>query len=232
MYKEYKFKSELHTHTSPASICSEISPEKLVEIYKLNGYDSVTVTNHFTYDCAHGENAESYYKTFLDDFRRCLECGEKVGLNIIFGAEIRFSENSNDYLIYGICPEDMPKIRDLLPYGIDSFYREFKNDKNVIIQAHPFRDNISRANPESLDGIEIFNMHPNHNSRVAFAAIHALKNNLIPVCGTDFHHPGQECLSAVYTKEKITDSYQLAKAIKSQEYIMEIGGFKILPGTF
>lgn len=229
MFKEYIFKTELHTHSSPASICSEIPPEKLVEIYKARGYDSVAVTNHFSVVGLSAENGNEYFDRFLNDYFRCCECGEKAGLNIIFGAEIRFSENSNDYLIYGISPGDMEEIRSLLPYGIDNFYREFKNDKNIIIQAHPFRDRLERAKPESLDGIEVFNMHPNHNSRVAFAANYARENKLIPICGTDFHHPGQECLSAIYSKEKITDSYQLARVIKSQEYIMEIGGFKFLP---
>lgn len=229
MFKEYKFKIELHAHTTPASGCSEISPHQLVQIYKSNGYDSVAITNHFTFSALAKDDGDSYFDRFLEDYYSCLEHGEKVGLNIIFGAEIRFSENSNEYLIYGICPEDMKDIRALLPYGVDNFYREYKNDKNVIIHAHPFRDSASPVNPECIDGIEAFNMHPKHNSRVALAAKYARKNNLIAVCGTDFHHPGQECLSSVLTKEKITDSYQLAKIIKSQDFIMEVGGYKLLP---
>lgn len=231
MFKDYKFKTELHTHSSPASICSDVPPEQIVEIYKSHGYDSIVLTNHFTHYGTYGEDCENYFNTFLDDYRRCREFGEKAGLNVIFGAEIRFSENSNDYLIYGICPDDMDKIKSLLPYGIDNFYREFKNDKNIIFQAHPFRDKMERANPESLDGIEVFNMHPNHNSRVAIAANYARENGLIATCGTDFHHIGQECLSAIYTKEKIIDSYQLAQIIKSCDFIMEAGGYTLLPET-
>ncbi len=229
MFDEYKFKTELHAHTSPASSCSEILPEHLIEIYKTNGYDSVVITNHFTFRDVTGENGKRYFDRFLDDYRLCKEHGAKAGLSVVFGAEIRFAENINDYLIFGICPEDMTDIRALLPYGIDNFYREYKNDKNIIIQAHPFRDKIERANPKSLDGTEVFNMHPNHNSRVAIAAKYARENNLIPTCGTDFHHPGQECLTSIFTKEKITDSYQLANVLKSRNYIIEVGGYKLLP---
>ena len=42
------YKTELHTHTTPVSVCSTIEPKQLVKIYKENGYDSVVVTNHFT----------------------------------------------------------------------------------------------------------------------------------------------------------------------------------------
>ena len=231
MFDKYKYKTELHAHTSPASTCSEIPPQQLVEIYKSNGYDSIAVTNHFTFSSLNGDDADSYFNRFLEDFYCCREYGEKANLNIIFGAEIRFSENRNDYLIYGICPEDMNDIKKLLDIGIDEFYKNYKNDRNIIIHAHPFRDSASLVSPASLDGIEAFNMHPNHNSRVALATKYAREHNLIPVCGTDFHHPGQECLSAIFTKEKIIDSYQLAKVIKSQDYIMEVGGYKLLSDT-
>lgn len=229
MFEEYKYKTELHTHTSPSSKCSEVLPHQLTEIYKSHGYDSVAVTNHFTFSALFSEDGDSYFTRFLEDYYSCCEYGEKSDLNIIFGAELCFSENKNDYLIYGICPEDMKDIRELLPYGIDSFYKKYKNERNIILQAHPFRNNMQLVSPESLDGIEVFNMHPNHNSRVGIAANYARENNLIATCGTDFHHPGQECLSSIFTKEKITDSYKLAKVIKSQDFIMEVGGYKLLP---
>ncbi len=229
MLKEYKFKAELHSHTSPASSCSDIAPEKLVEIYKNAGYDSIALTNHFKATQFSGDNGRDAVTCYLDDYYRSLELGKKVGLSVILGAELRFSQNRNEYLIYGICPDDLYDIKDLLGVGIDEFYKTYKNDKNIILQAHPFRNNMEPVNPDSLDGIEVFNMHPNHNSRVALAAKYAREHNLIPVCGSDFHHYGQECLCSIYTKEKLTDSFKLAQVLKNQDYIMEIGGYKLLP---
>ena len=139
------------------------------------------------------------------------------------------SEVDNDYLIYGICEEDLSEIIKLLDYGIDNFYKEFKNDRNIIIQAHPFRNGMELANPKSIDGIEVFNLHPGHNSRIAFAAQYASAHDFIITCGSDFHHYGHEGISAILTKEPIKDSYHLAQILKSRDYIIDISGYKVIP---
>ena len=221
-----RYKTELHAHTSPVSGCSDIDAKKLVEIYKENGYDSVVITNHFTTKL-NGENAAEKVKWYLQDYYNCCEQGALAGLNIILGAEIRFTENLNDYLIFGISLEDLIDIYKMLPYGIDAFYREWKNEKNIIIQAHPFRDGMQYVKPESLGGIEVFNMHPNHNSRIALAAKYAKKNNMIATCGSDFHHFGQECLCGILTKEPLKSSYDVCDVLKKQDYNMCIGDYLI-----
>ncbi len=218
------YKTELHTHTNPVSPCSEIEPKRLVDIYKQNGYDSVVLTNHFNTGLK-GETDEEKVKWYLEDYYKCLEAGKQVGLNIILGAEIKFTENKNEYLVYGICSEDLPQIYGMLTYGIDRFYSEYKNDKNIIIQAHPFRDGMELAKNESLDGIEVFNVHPHHNSRIGFAAKYARENNMIATCGNDFHHPGHECLCAMLTHKPLTDSYEVAEVLKSRDYKMAISDY-------
>lgn len=225
MFEEYKFKTELHAHTTPASGCSEITPEHLIEVYKEKGYTSIALTNHFIVDDADPQEKITKY---LDDYYKTIEIGKKEGINIILGSEIRFSENYNDYLIYGIIPDDLYDINSLLDKGIDNFYKEYKNDKNIILQAHPFRNGIELANPESIDGIEAFNLHPGHNSRVGFAAQYARKHGFLITCGTDYHHFGHEGLCGILTKEPITDSHQLAQVLKNKDYIIDISGYKLI----
>lgn len=225
MFEEYKFKTELHAHTTPASGCSEITPEHLIEVYKEKGYTSIALTNHFIVDDADPQEKITKY---LDDYYKTIEIGKKEGINIILGSEIRFSENYNDYLIYGIIPDDLYDINSLLDKGIDNFYKEYKNDKNIILQAHPFRNGIELANPESIDGIEAFNLHPGHNSRVGFAAQYARKHGFLITCGTDYHHFGHEGLCGILTKEPITDSHQLAQVLKNKDYIIDISGYKVI----
>ena len=220
------FKTELHTHSKPASSCSDIVPEKIVEIYKEHGYDSIVLANHFTVGMQ-GDTAEEKIKWYLQDYYNCLKAGEEAGLNVILGAEIRFTENHNDYLVFGICPEDLMDIYKLLPYGIDNFYKEYKNEKNIIIQAHPFRDGMESVNPASLDGVEVFNMRPHHNSRNGLAVKFAEENKLIATCGNDFHHFGHECLCGIYTKEPVRDSFELSKILKNKEYTMFVGKHQI-----
>ncbi|MBR2883213.1 MAG: hypothetical protein IKB93_00335 [Clostridia bacterium] len=198
----------------------------MVEIYKKNGYDSIVLTNHFTVQLP-GESTEEKIKWYLQDYYKCCEEGALVGLNVILGAELRFTENNNDYLIFGISPEDFKDIYKLLPYGIDTFYREYINEKNVIIQAHPFRDGMQSVNPESLDGVEVFNLHLNHNSRIGLAAKYAHENQLIATCGSDIHHYGQECLCGILTSKPLENSYDVSDVLKSRDYRMTIGGYLV-----
>lgn len=223
--KKY-YKTELHTHTSPVSMCSDIETKRLVEIYKENGYDSIVLTNHFTTQLQ-GDTVEEKINWYLEDYYKCSEEGAFIGLNVILGAEIRFSENRNDYLIYGMSPEDLNEIYKRLPYGIDTFYKEYKNEKNIIIQAHPFRDGMESVKTEFLDGIEVFNMHPNHNSRIGLAAKYAYENNMIATCGSDFHHYGQECLCGILTRKPLKDSYDVANVLKSRDYDITIGNYLV-----
>ena len=105
----------------------------------------------------------------------------------------------------------------------------FRRPDRLLIQAHPFRNGCERMPSELLDGLETFNMHPNHNSRVALAALYAREQGLLPVAGSDYHHPGQEGVAAILTREPIRNSEQLVKTLRSGEYRMEIGGCVVLP---
>ena len=88
---------------------------------------------------------------------------------------------------------------------------------------------MTEVAPQYLDGIETFNMHPNHNSRVALASKYAKKHNLIPTTGTDFHHPGHEGMAALLTQIEIKTSHDIVDVLRSGDYIFEIGGSILLP---
>lgn len=223
---ERYYKTELHTHTNPVSGCSDIEAKQLVKIYKEKGYDSVVLTNHFTTQLK-GVTAEEKVNWYLEDYYECFEAGKLIDINVILGAEIRFTENNNDYLVYGICPEDLIDMYNMLSYGIDRFYQEYKNENNIIIQAHPFRDGMQSVKKESLDGIEVFNMHPHHNSRIGLAAKYAYENDMIATCGGDFHHYGHECLCGILTEKPLENSYDVSKVLKRRDYNITIGGYMV-----
>lgn len=226
MFDEYMYKTELHSHTSPVSACSHIPPEHLVDVYAQKGYTSVVITNHFMYDGC--DAPEEKIERYLSDYHKAKKYAEKYNLNVILGCEARVSENFNDYLIYGIDEEDLYTIEAALDNDIKGFYKKIKNNDNIIFQAHPFRDGMELADLNSIDGIEAFNLHPKHNSRVAVAARYARENNLQIICGTDYHDEGSDALCSILTKIPVTDSKQLAVILKKKEYIMEISGYKVL----
>lgn len=227
--QKYRYKTELHLHTSPASGCSEIPPELAVELYADLGYHSIVICNHFYDGMRFREDKQQCIDAYLADYDLAVEAGKKYGVNVILGCEIRFTENANDYLLFGIDRDFLDFAYESLDMGIEEFSKQFRDDGRLLIQAHPFRNGMTEVAPEYLDGIETFNMHPNHNSRVALASKYAKKHNLIPTTGTDFHHPGHEGMAALLTQIEIETSHDIVDVLRSGDYIFEIGGSILLP---
>ena len=225
LLNEYCYRTELHAHTSPASSCSEIAPKKVVEIYKDLGYHAITIANHFSFEYQDSDK-QTVIDRFFGDFENARKKGEEIGIKVILAAEIRFTENDNDYLIYGVTRKMMEEIYDLLPFGVDNFRRVYSMPDSVFLQAHPFRQGMERVNPAILDGIEVFNLHPNHNSKIGLAAVYAKENNYsIVTAGSDFHHPDRkhEGVSAILTKTLPSESFDIADILRSGDYLLEAG---------
>ena len=228
-FDRYQYRTELHLHTSPASGCSEIPPEKAVEIYAGLGYHSIVICNHFYPGMRFREDKEQCLSAYLDDYDRAVEAGKQHGVNVILGCEIRLADTANDYLLFGFEREDLCGFFDLLDSDIETFSKQFRRPGRLLIQAHPFRNGMTEVPTELLDGMETFNMHPSHNSRVAVASLYAKKHGLLPIAGTDYHHPGHQGMAAIRTQKPLCNTHDIVEVLKNGEYLMEIGGCIVLP---
>lgn len=227
--KEYKYKTELHLHTPPASSCATCPMERTLELYAEREVNAICLTNHFYLNNAifEGKTKEECIETYLADYERMTELAKPYGIKIILGCEIRFgTDNVNDYLIYGVDREILEKAFDYLPYTVEKYRSEVTLNDSLFIQAHPFRKNIILQDPKLLDGIESLNMHVSHkncNSNTAFYA----KANDISICvgGTDFHHdrPYYTATILMLSKTLPNDSFSLAKLLKSKDYVFLLG---------
>ena len=223
LYNQYPYRIELHAHTSPVSVCSEISPEDLVRIYSKKGFHGVVITNHFIPSLL-SMSEDKAIDWYISDYEKAVAEAESYGIKIYLGAEIRFSENINDYLIYGVNREILKTCYRYLKGTVSSFREKVQLPDSVFLQAHPVRNGMEHCDPGILDGMECMNLHPNHNSRVGLATRYAYKNGLsIKTAGTDFHHPGQEALAALRTKQLPADSFEIARILKSGDYLFELG---------
>lgn len=228
---KYPFKLELHAHTSPVSLCGHVSPEDTVKAYADVGCDCLVITNHLNPDWLEGDPDERAAE-YLDDYYRAKARGEELGVHVILGVEVRFTENSNDYLVYGVEPDDIAKIIPFIDKGIAEFYRGFKTEKNLILQAHPFRKNMVLAPVDSIDGIEAFNCHPNHNSKIAVAARYAKEHGFVYTGGSDHHDTEQEALCVTRVKKLPADSFELAEILRSRDYLFDISGNIVIPYAY
>lgn len=222
----YQYTTELHAHSYPVSACGECSPAEVVGFYKDAGVRSLVITNHLNPLWIDGSADE-----YLADYRAAKEvAGDDI--NVILGVEIRFPENNNDYLVYGVCEDDVKHFIDLLPYDIENFYKEVKNDRNLILQAHPFRKGMELAPLSAIDGIESMNMHPSHHAKPSIAFRYAKKNGLIVSGGSDFHHRGDHALCLMRTENEIKDSFDVAAALRSKKAIFDCSGHIIIPYVY
>lgn len=232
--ESYPYRTELHAHTKPVSTCSDVPAEDAVKLYKDLGYTSLTIANHFTHDYFYkridSRDTKKSVDFYLNDYYLAREAGEKYGLNVVLAAELRFSgEDGNDYLLYGIEPEELYDIFGMLTGNVKDFYQNYCDETKLLVQAHPFRNGQVVVPPETIDAYESLNLHPNHNSRPALAARYAKKVGKPFLAGTDFHEYGHEGLSGIRTKTPILTSHDIVKAVRENDFIMESDGLLIIP---
>ena len=226
LIKEYPYKTEFHAHTSPVSACSDLKAEDLINLYKAQGVDTIVLTNHFSpFNIKGREDVELY----LRGFREAQKCAKENDMTVVLGVEFRFVENANDYLIYGIEEDELFSLYEYMNKGLDYFCQHYKRENILVFQAHPFRDNMTMVDAKKLDGIEAFNMHPGHNSRVALAVKYAKQNDLLICGGTDLHHLSHEGCCLIRTKKRLQTGADIVDILKKQEFVLDIFNSIILP---
>ena len=218
---EYKYKYEPHLHTMETSRCGHVRAADQVRKYKDLGYTGICVTDHLhplyisLMDCH--DDWKACMDRYLYGSRLAKEEGKKVGLEVIQGIELRFPENDSDYLIYGIDEEWIYRNPFICDLGHQAFFDRYK-DEVLILHAHPYRY-CDEVFYDCVHGIEIANCNPRHPNRNELAwKLAQEKPDLIRVCGSDAHRPGDEGRAAVVLKERVTDSFAYKKAIEEGDY--------------
>lgn len=232
---QYAYATELHAHTYPVSACSLISAADAVNEYVKAGAHTLTVTNHLTetHLVTHPDTAElaEYY---LSDYYAAVDAAKGTGLCVALGVELRFAGTNNDYLVYGIEPSDIERMITYIPRSIEEFYRDFKNGKNVIIHAHPRRAHMEPTPYGSVDGVEVYNLHPGIDAKMVYTANDARERDMLVTGGSDYHgqgkaHMRKSGICLMRTRELLRDSFDVAEAIKSRDVIFDMFGHIILP---
>lgn len=219
------YKIETHLHTNHSSKCGWLDAAALAKGYKDAGYDGVIVTDHFnriTFDylgidtTAPGDKV----RPFLTGYRRMTEEGQKLGLHVFRGAELRFDESENDYLLYGYPDELLADPESVFRMGIAAFAPVARAAGAIIVQAHPYRKKCTPAIACYLDGVEVRNMNPRHDSHNERAEEYAQQFGLLRLGGSDCHRTEDIGLAGILTQEMPSDSLAMARLIRSRRYTL------------
>lgn len=211
------FKIDPHVHTSETSPCGKVPGVEVSRIYAEGKYDGIVITDHYYegyFDTLEGLSWDEKIDAYLSGYKLAKEEGDRLGLRVFMGIELRFLENLNDYLIFGIDEDFLRQFPRLYNMNLASF-RELSLLKNLLVyQAHPFRVNMVRANPELLDGIEVYNGNPRQISSNDLALRYAKDHDLLMISGSDFHRPEDLGTGGVIFDGEINNNKELVHALK------------------
>lgn len=213
--------TELHLHTKESSSCSNIPAKEMIEAYNKKGYSTIVITDH----CSKGKmerlgniSWKQKMNYVFTGFDIAKEYGESLGLNILLGVEITLHQTNSDYLVYGIDKDFLYTHEKIYEYSLPKLYDLCHQKGYILVQAHPFRDNIELAPLEYIDGIEIFNGCHDEVSRNEKAEKYGMNTNKILTSGSDFHNWEDLARGGIVTTEEIKDIKQLVKVLKNKEY--------------
>ena len=218
-----QYKTELHAHTREASACADFSACDVVDKYLAAGYTTLVLTNHYT-QTKMKKDLEAcgiqWVEHFIGAWRKMRDYANGK-MNILLGCEIRFPENDNDYLVFGLTEEFLCKYPDMHMMSHQTFSTFARENGLLFVQAHPFRDFMQMVNPSLLDGIEVFNGNPSQDSRNDIARIWAERFGLIGTSGSDYHRTVEGAFAGgILTDEPITSNEQLLEILRSGNYEM------------
>lgn len=215
------YRYEVHFHTSEVSTCASVSAAQSIPVYKGLGYAGVVVTDHYTrqfFEPISDLNWTKQVDRYLAGYDLAAESGARSNLTVLPGMEIRFDENNNDYLVYGLDRQFLIEHPRLYQLSIRSFHQLAQQNNLLVFQAHPLRNSMTIVNPRWLDGIETCNANPRHDSRNDMAVLWAQKFGLPAVSGSDFHDPGDEGRSGMDFDYPLPDNPTLVMALANQAY--------------
>lgn len=213
-------KIDLHVHTSEISACGMLSAEDTVRLYAEAGYDAIVITNHFAaYNKERFERAGlDFFSEYMKGYELARSAGERYGITVLCGFELRFNRNENDYLVYGMDEQTASDCSSIFAMGPREFSALAREKDFLFYQAHPFRNNMTVVYPGYLFGIEIKNGNPRHDSRNDIAAMWAEKYGLHGIAGSDCHQTEDVGASGIITGAAVRNTNDLVAVLKSSDY--------------
>lgn len=216
-------KVELHAHTSETSPCAHINAGRLVQMYEAAGYDAVVITDHYSKWVMEHNNIkdpQEFTEFFLKGYENALlylNNGSHT-IKVLLGAEVNLLESPNDYLLYGADKEFFYNNPLLFQMPLSRLYKLCHNNGIMLIQAHPCRAYCTPADINLIDGAEVYNGNPRHNSNNDKTYKWALENNIVMVSGSDFHEEEDLAKGGIITRKDFSSIKELVEIIKSGGY--------------
>ncbi len=217
------YKIETHLHTLYSSSCGQLTADEIVEGYLAAGYSGLILTDHYNRDTFRHLNIdttgpEDKLAAFLTGYHKLLDAGEKKGLKIYRGAEVRFDGSWNDYLLYGYSDVLLTDPETVFTMGVEAFYKLVQKDGALLIHAHPYRNGGIPTTAAALDGVEVLNMNHHHDNRNDLALAFAQKHGLLETSGSDCHETAHIGNGGILVERLPENDRELVSLLRGRNY--------------
>ncbi len=217
-------KIETHTHTLGGSNCASVPIDKLICEYKNAGYGGIVITNHVcegSFENYPGDTYREKLDYYFSLYYNALKIGQRLGLKIFMGAEIRAFDLSGgfmEFMVYGAEERFFYDNKPLYELTQEELFKLCDKNGLLFYQTHPFRNRIKTGDPKYMHGAECFNGHFHHVNNNEQAKLFCVQNNLIKMSGTDFHDAGQPITAGIFIPETVNDNNGLKECIFNGNY--------------
>ncbi len=218
------YKYEIHCHTSECDKVATLTGAELVRAYKDKGYSGMVITDHYFsifFDWFKDELETKSHKEiitrWLKGYYSAKNEGEKTGFTVLPGAEVRIDGTINDYLVYGLEEKDFYTLPLLNRMKSIEEVMDILPDYALVVQAHPFRDNMTVHSPNRLFGIEVYNAGT-EDFRNDLAGIFAKHYKKAMTSGSDCHHDYAVGKGGIITEKAILTPTDLITVLRKNEY--------------
>lgn len=214
-------KIELHCHTCESSPCANSSANEAVSLYMQQHYDVLVITNHYNswvLEQSGLSTGIAYTNYFLEGYRQAHSYAlkKKLPLKILLGAEVSLHSLPNDYLLFGMEETFFYQYPELMSLSLEELSKLCHEQHILLYQAHPFRAYCEAVHAELLDGIEVFNGNPRHQSHNEKALAWAKKENKLMSSGSDYHQAEDVGIGGIITTSAVNNQKELCLALKEK----------------
>ena len=217
---------ETHCHTSEVSRCGDLTAREVVRNYVDAGYSGLVVTDHFSRVFQQVFlKPDATWEKKIDFFMRGYQAAVKAAARIsrdftvLFGLELRLDiHDDTDFLIYGADEAFLRTHPDILQMSFPEMASCVHEAGLLLVQAHPFRKKMLVMDWTLLDGVEVFNGNPNHESNDPIADAWADRHHLLKLSGSDYHGEWGDKKGGICTAEPIRDNATLVDVLRNGKY--------------
>ena len=216
---------ETHVHTSEVSRCGHVDAADVVRRYHDLGYNGIVLTDHInrsTFRNMPDASWDDKMTFYLTAYRIACETAAALDgdFRVLLGAELRIDGFDNDYLLFGVDEAFLRAHPDLMQMDFSAMADCVHAAGLLLVQAHPFREDMTIVDWTKLDGVEVYNGNPGHESNNAIALAWAERHGLLKTSGNDYHGSFGDMLAGIRTAEPIRDNAHLVSLLRTGRFTL------------